>query len=395
MSGPMEGIRVLDLGAMIAGPAAATILADQGADVIKVEPAGAGDVMRYLGAMRNGVSSLFHNCNRGKRSLALNLKSGQGVQLLKQLVQTADVVVENFRPGVTERLGIDFQSLSAENPDIIYLSVSGFGDRGPLAGKSAYDNVIQTFAGVARSQADHDSAEPVLYQQLFCDKVTALTGSQAVSAALFARERGRGGQHIKLAMVNAVVSFLWADVAGADAFLEDGASAGMSVGKGLRLLQFKDGHGTASPVTDKQFHGYCKAFDIDSSDPRLATIADRNANLDLITTVIKQVDERARAMLTEDAMRALEAEDVPCAAAMALNELPHHPQLQAMESFGEIDHPLGGTMREPNNAPDFLTTPSGPLRASPELGAHSDEILLSLGIGAEDIQQLRTANVIS
>jgi crotonobetainyl-CoA:carnitine CoA-transferase CaiB-like acyl-CoA transferase len=395
MSGPMDGIRVLDLGAMIAGPAAATILADQGADVIKVEPAGVGDVMRYLGAMRNGVSSLFHNCNRGKRSLALNLKSEQGVELLKKLVRSADVVVENFRPGVTERLGIDFESLSAENPDIIYLSVSGFGDRGPLAGKSAYDNVIQTFAGVAQSQADQTTGEPVLYQQLFSDKVTALTGSQAISAALFARERGRGGQHIKLAMTDAVVSFLWADVAGADSFLEAGASEGMSVGKGLRLLVFKDGYGTASPVTDKQFHGYCRAFGIDASDPRLATIADRNANLDLIASVIKQVDQTARRMLISDAMLALEAEDVPCAAAMALNELPHHPQLQAMESFGEFDHPRGGAMREPNNAPNFQATPSGPLQAAPELGEHSDAILRSLGIGDDDIQQLRSASVIS
>jgi crotonobetainyl-CoA:carnitine CoA-transferase CaiB-like acyl-CoA transferase len=395
MSGPMAGIRVLDLGAMIAGPAAATILADQGADVIKIEPAGVGDLMRYLGAMRNGVSSLFHNCNRGKRSLALNLKSAAGVKLLKQLVRSADVVVENFRPGVTERLGIDYQSLRAENPAIIYLSVSGFGDQGPLAGKSAYDNVIQTFAGVAQSQADRDSGEPVLYQQLFSDKVTALTGCQAISAALFARERGRGGQHIKLAMVDAVVSFLWADVAGTDAFLEAGASEGMSVGKGLRLLVFKDGYGTASPVTDKQFHGYCRAFGIDASDPRLATVVDRNANLDLIAAIVKQVDQTASTMLTNEAMQALDAEDVPCAAAMALNELPQHPQLQAMESFAEIDHPLAGVMREPNNAPNFQVTASGPLRPGPELGEHTEAILHSLGMSDDDIQQLRAQSVIS
>ncbi len=394
MQGPMAGVRVIDLGSMIAGPAAATVLSDQGADVIKVEPVGMGDVMRYLGASRNGVSSLYHNCNRGKRSIALDLKSEAGVSLLQEMVRGADVVLENFRPGVTARLGVDYASLSKLNPGLVYLSVCGFGDRGPLAEKAAYDNVIQTFAGVAQSQANRETGEPQLYQQLFCDKITALTGAQAISAALLARERGAGGQHIRLSMADTAVSFLWADVAGTRSFTEPGAVEGIQVARGLRLLVFSDGYGTASPVTDKQFHGFCRAFGIDSSDPGLATVADRNGNTDLVLSTMIQVGEKAAAMTTADAIAAMEAEDVPCAAANHLVELPEHPQMQANESFAEIYHPLAGTMLEPNNPPNFSATASPPLRPSASLGEHTDAILTELGKTPADIEELREQGVV-
>jgi len=393
MAGPMSGIRVIDLGAMIAGPAAATVLCDQGADVIKVEPTGVGDVMRYLGATLNGVSSLYHNCNRGKRSLALNLKSEEGVALLKELVAGADVVVENFRPGVTARLGIDYPSMSAVNPELVYLSVCGFGDRGPYADKAAYDNVIQNFAGVVQSQRDRDTGEPQFYQQLFCDKVTALTGAQAISAALLARERGSGGQHIRLSMVDSVVSFLWADVAGTRSFEEEGAYEGIKIAGGMRLLTFKDGYGTASPVTDSQFHGYCKAFGVDSADERFATVADRNANASDLIDIMKSVSDRALEMNAADAIAALEAEDVPCSVAQDLADLPEHPQFQANDSFGAIDNPQAGKMCEPNNPPNFSATPSDALRPAAQLGEHTDQVLLEIGKSAEEVAALREAGV--
>ncbi|MEP5763139.1 MAG: CoA transferase [Halieaceae bacterium] len=395
MKGPMDGVRVIDLGTMIAGPAAATVLCDQGADVIKVEPPGMGDLMRHLGANLNGVSSLFHNCNRGKRSMVLDLKSEQGRTLLQELVAGADVVVENFRPGVTERLGIDYPALSKHNPDLIYLSVCGFGDRGPMAGQAAYDNVIQTFAGVAQSQPSRSSGEPELYQQLFCDKVTALTGAQAVSAALFARERGASGQHIRLSMADAVVSFLWADVAGTTSFTEPGAQQGIKIGQGLRLLQFKDGYGTASPVNDKQFHGFCRAFGVDSSHPELATVADRNRNTDRLLEVMVAVSEAIRSWPVADAIAALEAEDVPCAQANDLADMPDHPQMQANESFALIANPAAGAMVEPNNPANFSATTSAPLQPAASLGQHSAAILAELGKTEVEISQLQAAGVTS
>ncbi|MEE4190438.1 MAG: CoA transferase [Halieaceae bacterium] len=394
MTGPLAGVRVLDLGTMIAGPVASTVLADQGADVIKIEPPGMGDLMRYLGATRNGVSSLFHNCNRGKRSVALNLKAEEGLALLKELVAGADVVAENFRHGVTRKLGIDYESLSAVNPELIYLSICGFGDRGPLAERPAYDNVIQTFAGVATSQANFETGEPQLYQQLFCDKITALNGAQSVCAALLARERGAGGQHIRLSMADAAVSFLWCDVAGTRSFLEEGAHEGIKVGRGLRLLKFSDGYGTASPVTDKQFHGFCRALGVDSSDPRLATVADRNANTDLLMEIIKDTTMRALSLTTAEAIGAMEAEGVPCAPANELVDMPEHPQMQANESFVEFEHPQAGNMVEPANPPNFSSSGAPPLRAAAGLGENTDSILGELGKTPEQLKNWRDAGVI-
>ncbi|MDJ0878023.1 MAG: CoA transferase [Halieaceae bacterium] len=394
MKGPLAGVRVLDLGTMIAGPVASTVLADQGANVIKIEPPGMGDLMRYLGATRNGVSSLFHNCNRGKRSMALNLKTEEGVQLLKELVAEADVIAENFRHGVTHKLGIHYDALREVNPDLVYLSICGFGDRGPLADRPAYDNVIQTFAGVAASQADFETGEPQLYQQLFCDKITALNGAQSICAALLARERGAGGQHIRLSMADAAVSFLWCDVSGTRSFIGGEAHEGIKVARGLRLLKFSDGFGTASPVTDSQFHGFCRAFGVDSSDPRLATVMDRNSNTDLLLDVMKEVTEHALSRTTADAIAAMEAEGVPCAPANELVDMPDHPQMQANESFAQFEHPAAGTMLEPNNPPNFSSTASPPLRVAAALGENSDEVLGELGKSAEQIQAWREAGVI-
>lgn len=395
MAGPLQGIRILDLGSMIAGPAASTVLCDQGADVIKVEPPGMGDLMRHLGATRNGVSSLFHKCNRGKKSLALNLKSEQGVALLRELASQADALVENFRPGVTRRLGIDYDSMREVNPELVYISICGFGDRGPLGDRPAYDNVIQTFAGVARSQANFDTGEPTLYQQLFCDKITALTGAQAISAALLARERGAGGQHIRLSMADTAVHFLWCDLAGTRSFLEGDAREGIPIGKGLRLLKFKDGFGTASPVTDAQFHGFCRAFGVDSSAPELATVVDRNSNVELLMDMMREVTSRAAAMDTADAIAAMDAEGVPCAPANELADMPDHPQMQANDSFARIEHPVAGPMVEPNNPPNFTGTPSPALRPAAALGEHTDSILEDMGKSADDIAALRKAGVVA
>jgi crotonobetainyl-CoA:carnitine CoA-transferase CaiB-like acyl-CoA transferase len=391
----MSGVKVLDLGAMIAGPVAATILSDQGADVIKLEPPGIGDVMRYLGASCNGISGLYHNSNRGKRSLALDLKSAQGIEVVLKLVENMDVVLHNFRPGVAERLGLGYEDVCAANPDIIYLSVCGFGDRGPYAQKAAYDNVIQAFAGVAQSQANQETGEPIQYYQLFSDKLTAITGSQAISAALFARERGQGGQHIRLSMADAVASFLWADVAGTSAFPGEGAQEGLSVAKGIRLLQFSDGYGTAAPVTDAQFHAYCRVFDIDSSDPRFATVLDRNNHPDELMDMMQQVSQTARGMRTDDAITAMEEADVPCSRAMHLAELPSHPQMLANESFATLDHPAAGAIIEPNNPPNFSRTISAPLRTAAALGQHSEEILAEIGLDGAEISRLREAGVVA
>src|SRR5262245_56025874 len=188
---PLAGVRIVDCSAVISGPLATTLLADQGAEVVKVEPPGAGDVLRAVGSPRGGMSGLFHVANRGKRSIALTLASEAGREILRQLVARADVFVQNFRPGVVERMGIGYDDLRRIRPELVYVSISGFGRSGPYASQRVYDNVIQAFSGMAAVQ--REGADPRPLRQLACDKITALTAAQAISAALLARALGRGG----------------------------------------------------------------------------------------------------------------------------------------------------------------------------------------------------------
>src|SRR6056297_1464666 len=392
--GPLAGIRILDIGSMVAAPLAAGVLADQGAEVIKVEPPGFGDLMRYVGANRNGVSALFQNVNRGKRSIALDLKQPEGLAVLQRMITGVDVILHNFRPGVAERLGVDYATLAALNPELIYLSVTGFGHSGPMAGKAAYDNVVQAFAGVALSQPEPGTGEPAQYQQLFADKLTALYASQAITAALLARERGAGGQHIQLAMVDAVASFLWADVAGTAGFKDEGADPGMQVSKGVPLLKFRNGYAQAAPVSDANFHGWCAAFGVDSDDPRLASIMQRNANRDAVAEVSQQVFARALELDVDETIAKLEAADVPCAKAYSLEELPEHPQMQANGLFVNTGHPQAGKLVEPKTPANFSATPAGCGFPSAALGAHGEEILAELGFSEDEIQSLRERNTI-
>lgn len=394
-SGPLQGIKVLDIGTMLAAPLAAGVLGDQGADVIKVEPPGIGDLMRYMGATLNGVSAIFQGVNRGKRSLALNLKSEQGLAVLHRMITEVDVIIHNFRPGVAEKLGVDYATLSAINPQLIYLSVTGFGHTGPMSKKAAYDNVIQAFAGVALSQADVETGEPVQYQQIFADKLTAIYATQAITAALLARERGAGGQHVQLAMVDTIASFMWPDVAGTALFKAGGADPGLRVAKGVPLIKFKNGYAQAAPLSDANFHGWCAAFGVDSSDPGLATIMDRTANKDLMADISTQVFANALKLDVDETLAELEASDVPCAKAHALEELPDNPQMQANGLFVENEHPKAGTLIEPKNPVHFSETPSGCGFPSVELGANSDEILIELGFSADAVEKLRKDQVIA
>jgi crotonobetainyl-CoA:carnitine CoA-transferase CaiB-like acyl-CoA transferase len=394
-SGPLRGVRVLDIGTMIAAPLAAGTLADQGAAVIKVEVPGIGDLTRYVGASCNGVSTIFQGVNRGKRSMALNLKSEAGVAILHRVVKDVDVVIHNFRPGVPERLGADYATLSKINPELIYVSVSGFGREGPMAEKAAYDNVVQAFAGVAMSQKDAQTGEPAQYQQLFADKLTAMQVSQAITAALFARERGAGGQHVQLSMVDVVASFMWLDTAGTAQFKSESAAPGIHISKDSRLIKFKNGYAQAAPVSDADFHGWCAAFGVDSSDPRLATVMERMANEDLLTAVSKQVFERGLELDVDATLAKLEAADVPCAKANTVRDLPNDPQLQANGLFVESEHPLAGPMIEPRNPVNFSKTPSGIGFASAALGAHTLEILGELGFSSDEITVMRDQGVIA
>ena len=230
MDGPLEGYRIVDLTAMVSGPIATMMLAEQGADVIKIEPPGQGDLVRAIGNARSGITPLFATSNRSKRSVVIDLKQSQGVALLKRLVSTADVFVQNFRPGTAGRMGIGESVLRAVAPDLIYVSISGFGENGPYAQQRVYDPIIQARSGLAAMQRDRETGRPRMVRTIMADKLTALTAAQAMTAALLARERTGEGQHVRLAMLDAMISFLWPEGMMHYTFVRDGDELGRQSG---------------------------------------------------------------------------------------------------------------------------------------------------------------------
>jgi crotonobetainyl-CoA:carnitine CoA-transferase CaiB-like acyl-CoA transferase len=392
--GPMQGVRILDLSIAATGPLAVALLADQGAEVIKVERPGIGDIGRWVGVAVGGMSALFLACNRGKRSVAVDAHREEGRDIVRRIARDCDVVVQNFRPGVMERLGLGYEDLRAENEDLVYVSLSGFGPDGPYAHKSAYDTVIQAYGGFGANQADPDGT-PVFLRQTAADKVTALTAAQAVTAALFARERGHGGQHVELSMLDAVVSFLWADAAGNEVLLDSDRSQASSFVASFRPFRFRDGWGIATPTGDADFAGICRALGVDGyDDPRVATIGQRIQHRELMGEIMGRCYRNAAEMSTDEAMSRLEAERVPCGVVLAPADLPDDEHARAVGLFVDRDHPIAGRTRLPRHPSRFHGTPAELGGAAPALGQHTDEVLREVGLG-DRIGALRADGIVA
>ncbi len=393
MSGPLKGVRVIDLTTMISGPLATRILGDQGADVVKVERVGSGDLVRHMGASRSGVSATFATVNRNKRSIAIDLKSDDGADVLRGLIADADVFVQNFRPGAIERMGFGEQEMRAINRTLIYVSISGFGETGPYAGKRVYDPVVQALSGLAAIQADRDSGRPRMMRLIVPDKVTGLTAAQAITAALFARQRDGVGQHVRLSMLDATIAFLWPEGMASQTWVGAGA-------RGLRsrfaqdlVFETSDGYITAGAVSDGEWRGLCRAIErLDwLDDERFATAAGRVLYAGERLSMLQDV---LRTKSSQEWLLRLDTEDVPCAPVLSRSELMAHPQVMANDLIHEQEHPVGGAMRQPRPAERFDVTPSKLDRPAPTLGEHTDEILAELGKTADDCGRLRLAGVI-
>lgn len=393
MAGPLEGFRIVDLTAYVTGPLGTMILADQGAEVIKVEPPGLGDVWRYVGTARGGMSAMFASCNRSKRSIVLNLKDPRGRELLERLVARADVMVQNFRPGVVERLGIDEARMREIKSDLIYVSITAFGHEGPYAKRPAFEPVVQAMSGSASVQADSETGAPHLVQQALCDKVTSQAVAQSITAALLARERGAGGQHLRVAMLDVAIAFLWLDGMANYTILEDDIPIHPPASGALRTFATSDGHVCFAPITDAQAHGALRALGREDliDDPRFTHVEARSRHpKEFLATCGAELQK----LTTAQAVDRLAAEQVPCGPVVALDELHEHPQVVANGTLAETDHPKMGRLREPRPPVRFGATPAEIRGPAPALGQHTDEILAESGVAPLEIEDLREKGVV-
>lgn len=385
---PLHGVRVVDLTTNMSGPLATMVLAEQGADVVKVEPL-AGDLIRSVGTGRNGMSAYFANLNRGKRSVCVDLGTEAGRDLVLELADGADVFVQNFRPGVVERLGVDPDTVMARNGSLIYASISGFGTEGPLAKAPAYDHVVQALAGYCALQGDDAAASMI--KQGIVDKATSYTTAQAVSAALFARTRTGRGARIDVSMLDVALAYLWPDGMMNDTVIEP-EKVLPPVARSFKVTPTADGFVSLVTLTASQWSALVAALSDDAdASPDLSDTADRMASG---AAIMREVRGKVAALTTDEVIARLRQADVPCAPVLRLDELHHDEQIVASGILHEIDHPVMGAIRQPAPAArlDGDHLPMGTPAAL--AGAHTREVLTELGYDAARIDALAAAAVI-
>ena len=393
MPGALDGVRILDLATMVAGPVATMMLADQGADVIKVESPH-GDLMRHFSRGRNGMNAAFLSCNRNKRSLAVDLKSVDGLEIIRKLITTAQVLVHNFRPGIAERIGLGEDVVRAIRRDIVYVSITGYGERGPYAKQRAYDPVIQAMSGLADIQRDRDTGRPRMVRTIIADYTTALTSAQAITAALFARERTGVGQHVRLSMLDAMISYLWPEAMPSLTFVgsETDPSDG-EVGPDL-VFATQDRYITAAALSDDEWAGMCRALNREEliDDPRFKTARDRSINAVERRTITSTELEKWRA---DEILPRLLANDVPSAPVVSRFELLQDAQVRENHILEEFESERFGRVRMPRAAAQFDRTPATVRTLAPMLGADNAAILAELGYQVSDIARLESSRVVN
>ena len=396
MSGPLDGIKILDASAIVSGPLATMLLADQGADVIKLEPTDVGDTLRLSPFARGGMTSFYANCNRNKRAIAVNLASEDGLAIALKLVAESDVFVQNWRPGAADRLGLGEEALRRINPDLIYCSISGYGPDGPYSQRRVYDPIIQGLSGHTAVQVNPEVPIPDLVRNIVADKSSAYTAAQAITAALFARERGAGGQHIDIPMIDASLAFFWPDGMLAHTFAGDDKPSGLTLYQVYKLSQTSDGHLIYFAATDKEMHGLFRALGHPewAEDSRFGVAASRS-NMDNAVALGEKIAEAMLGQTTEALLARMLEEDVPVGPVLNLDEVFNDPQVEHNNAILEFDHPTAGRYHQARPAARFAKTAQEPKRRMPPLhGEHTEEVLRELGYGEAELERLRGDNTI-
>jgi crotonobetainyl-CoA:carnitine CoA-transferase CaiB-like acyl-CoA transferase len=389
MPGPLSGVRVLDLTGVVSGPYATMFLADQGADVLKIEPIG-GDITRRSRAVIDKAgefSALFISSNRGKRSLSIDVKSEAGREVMAKLVAQSDVLVQNFRPGTTERLGLGADELRQRHPRLIYVSISGVGDTGPYVKKRVYDPIIQALSGFADIQSQPVTNRPQMIRTIVCDKTTAVFTAQAVSSALYAREKTGRGDHVQVAMLDTMISYLWLE--GMMQYTVVGAEATTMDPNDRPDLVFKtlDGYITCGTISDSEWQGFCKA----SGDPELARderFATPGARFVNATARINKMQEYIAQRTTAEWLERLDAADVPCAPILRRGEIIRNEQVVARGLIEEFDQPTVGRVRQPKPAAIFEVNKAVIGGPAPRVGEHTHVVLRDLGYSESAIDAM-------
>ena len=383
MSGPLEGYRVVELTSTVSGPFAGMMLADQGADVVKVEPPGIGDLARFMGTTRSGMAAMFSVLNRNKRSVVLDFKEAKDFEILKNLLATADVLIENYRPGVVKKLGLDYESIKKINSNIIYTSISGYGQSGPYINRRVYDPLIQATAGAAASQ---DSENPEYYKTIVFDKVTGLTAAQSISTALLHRERTGEGQYLPISMLDSALYYIWPDVMWSKTLLGEGIDYKPDLFESFPLFKAKDKPISVIVVADSDFQRFCEVIGCKLyEEEKYATFEQRVLNKEtLIPEIEKYLEDKEADVLCEE----LDKMGIPVASINQLDEIHKDPQVIEQGSLVEVEHPLAGKMRMPKPPFNFINQNDFPKSHAPILGQHNREVLSELGVEEKELKRM-------
>lgn len=393
MPGALSGIRVLELANFMAGPFCGMLLADMGAEVIKVENPSVGDYTRTTPPFVNGESAGFMALNRNKKSVTLNLKSDEGRALFLDLAATADVILENFRPGTMTDLGIDYEAVRAVRPDVIYCSASGFGQTGPYSQRPGFDLILQGMSGIMSITGEPEGA-PVKVGVPIADLTCALFGSYAILSAYVARQRTGQGQRIDLSLFESAVALGVWETSGyfANGQVPGRLGSAHRVSAPYQAFKTQDGYITLGATTPNQWPKLCQGIgrpDLEH-DPRFATNADRMANVAELAQIIES------ALVTEPTSHwlALFEPHFPCGVLNTYAQVLADPHLKARDFLLEMEHPKAGTVRATGFVPKLSETPARLYRPAPTLGQDNAEILGQLGRDAEAVEGLKGAGVI-
>lgn len=383
MSGPYKGVRVLELTSTVSGPFAGMMLADQGADVIKIEPPGIGDLARFMGTIKDGMGAMFSTLNRNKKCICLDFKNEEDLEVLKKLVSTADVLIENYRPGIVKKLGIDYESLSKINPDLIYCSISGYGQSGPYKEKKVYDPLIQGTVGIPLAQ---NNQSPELIRTIIYDKVTGLTSAQAISAALYQKAIGEGGQYLPISMMESALYYNWPDLMMNYTFDEGGVNIG-ELADLFEVYETNDGGVVLIIIAnDEVFTKFCTVFDLSLHlEEKYNNLVSRIINKEELTIEINKVTRLLSSKELEDKM---DREGISASICNELNEVYKDPQVVEQGSITEINHPELGIMRMPKPPANLKGQSSFPRSLAPILGYDNREVLSSINIDDDTIQRM-------